>query len=280
MNNEQTTNIDAVRKDPLTKAERNKLYGRYLQYNAPGFDYVYYMGKSWPWWLKPLFRQFYNDKGYAEAMSRHFDFYNSESTTAALLYGIVVGMEEQKAIEGKISGDTIREIKVSLQGPIAGIGDSLIQATLLPILMTIAMSLAGENGSVAGPLFYVAALFGILIPYTYILFNKGYQLGSKAFAMLSPDNLSRITEAVSSFGLVVVGALAAKTCNASLALSYMSNGESVLINDSINSIFPNLLSLLIVFFLYWLMKHKKVSSSILVYGLIAVVVILALVGAV
>lgn len=269
---------NVVRKEPLTKKELNKLYRRYMTFNAPGFEYVHYMGKSWPWWLKPLFRWFYDDEGYAKAMSRHFDFYNSESTTASLLFGVIVGLEEQKAINENIDEETIRSIKVSLQGPLAGIGDSLIQATLLPILITIAMALSGDNGSVAGPLFYIAALFGILIPYTYILFKKGYLLGSKAFSFLDAATLSRVTESVSAFGLLVVGTLAAKTCNPSLALSFTSNGEEVLLLDKINAIFPNLLSLGIVFLLYWLMKYKKVSSVWIVYGMIIGVAILALAG--
>ena len=45
---------EAIRKEPLTKKERNNLFRRYMTFNAPGFDYVYYMGKSWPWWLKPV----------------------------------------------------------------------------------------------------------------------------------------------------------------------------------------------------------------------------------
>ena len=269
---------DVIRKEPLTEKEKNKLYRRYLTYNAPGFEYVHYMGKSWPWWLKPLFRWFYNDEGYAKALSRHFDFYNSETTTGSLLFGVIVGLEEQKALHENIDEETIRSIKVSLQGPLAGIGDSLIQATLLPILITIAMALSGDNGSVAGPLFYIAALFAILIPYSYFLYKKGYALGSKAFSLLAPETLSRITEAVSAFGLLVVGSLAAKVCTPSLALSFTSNGEEVMLIDKINSIFPGLLGIGIVFLLYWLMKYKKVSSVWIVYGMIIGVTVLALLG--
>ena len=202
----------AIRKEPLTKKERNNLFRRYMTFNAPGFDYVYYMGKSWPWWLKPFFKLFYNKEGYAENMSRHFDFYNCESGTAALLFGTILGLEERKALKGDVDEETIRSIKVGLQGPLAGIGDSLIQATLLPILMTITLALCAETGSIAGPLFYIVALFGIMIPYSYVLFNKGYALGSKAFDLVKPETLSRITEAISMFGLLVVGALAGKTC--------------------------------------------------------------------
>ena len=242
---------EAIRKEPLTKKERNNLFRRYMTFNAPGFDYVYYMGKSWPWWLKPFFKLFYNKEGYAENMSRHFDFYNCESGTAALLFGTILGLEERKALKGDVDEETIRSIKVGLQGPLAGIGDSLIQATLLPILMTITLALCAETGSIAGPLFYIVALFGIMIPYSYVLFNKGYALGSKAFDLVKPETLSRITEAISMFGLLVVGALAGKTCNCSLAVAFESNGESVMLIDKINAIFPNLLSLGVVFLLFW-----------------------------
>lgn len=265
-------------KEPLSKKELNRLFRRYMTVNAPGFDYVYYMGKSWPFWLKPLFKKYYDKDGYAEQMSRHFDFYNSESGTAALLFGAIVGLEERKAIKGDVDPETIRSVKVGLQGPLAGIGDSLIQATLLPILMTITLSLCAENGSILGPLFYIVALFGIMIPYSYILFDRGYRFGSKAFDLVSPALLGRITDAISMFGLMVVGALASKTCAASLSVAFESSGEQVLLIDQLNAIFPNLLSLLVVFLLFWLMKYKKVGSLWIVYGLLIVVAALALVG--
>ena len=127
-------------------------------------------------------------------------------------------------------------------------------------------------------LFYIVALFGIMIPYSYVLFNKGYALGSKAFDLVKPETLSRITEAISMFGLLVVGALAGKTCNCSLAVAFESNGESVMLIDKINAIFPNLLSLGVVFLLFWLMKYKKVSSIKIVFGVLIGVALLSLVG--
>ena len=269
---------NVISKEPLTKKELNSLFFRFVQWNAPGFDYVYYMGKSWPWWLKPMFKKYYDKEGYSAALSRHFDFYNTENTTGALVYGVVVGLEEQRALTGEVPAETIKDIKVSLQGPVAGIGDSLIQATLLPILMTVAISLAGENGSIAGPLFYIVSLFGILLPYMYTLFKKGYQLGTSAVGMISSGALSKITEAISSFGLIVIGALAARQCGVTCGITFTSNGEETALIDKINSIFPNLLSLLVIFFLYWLMKKKKISSAVIVYGMIAVVTILALLG--
>ena len=50
--------------------------------------------------------------------------------------------------------------------------------------------------------------------------------------------------------------------------------------DKINAIFPNLLSLGVVFLLFWLMKYKKVSSIKIVFGVLIGVALLSLVGVV
>ena len=42
--------MNTIRTTTLTKAERNRLYIRYLLYGCPGVDAVYIQGKSWPWW--------------------------------------------------------------------------------------------------------------------------------------------------------------------------------------------------------------------------------------
>ena len=48
--------MNTIRTTTLTKAERNRLYIRYLLYGCPGVDAVYIQGKSWPWWLLPFFK--------------------------------------------------------------------------------------------------------------------------------------------------------------------------------------------------------------------------------
>ena len=94
-------------------------------------------------------------------MLRMFDFINTEQTTASVLWGILVGMEEQKALGKPVSDEMIRTVKSLLMGPLAGVGDSLVQATILPLLTTIAISLTGA-GDALSPLGVV--LFIIATP--------------------------------------------------------------------------------------------------------------------
>lgn len=58
----------------------------------------------------------------------------------------------------------------------------------------------------------------------------------------------------------------------------MSNGEAVLLQDMIDKIFPNLLSLLIIMLFYWLMKVKKVKMQNLFYVTMIAVIALSLLG--
>ncbi len=267
-----------VRKEPLTKKEFHKLFVRYQANGAIGFENVHYQGKSWPWILKPFFKAFYNDKGYRESMVRHFDLYNTEPMTGATIFGIVLGLEERKALHEDVDPEMIRSLKVGLQGPIAGIGDSLVQATLIPILITLTLSISSTTGSIWGPLLYILLLCGILFPYSYFLYKKGYQMGSKALDLLAETGISKVTKAISVFGLTLIGAMAAQRVVPKLAVSFLSNGEPVKLQDILDKTFPNIVGLVFILFLYWLMKKKKVNSSILIYGLMLIVILLSVIG--
>ena len=129
--------MNEIRNTPLTKKERNRLYLRYLLFGCPGVDAIYIQGKSWPWWLLPFFKLYYNAQQIKENILRHFTWYNTEPIAGSLIFGIVLGMEEEKAIHDNVDPETIIAIKSGLMGPVAGIGDSLVQATLIPILITL-----------------------------------------------------------------------------------------------------------------------------------------------
>lgn len=115
-----------------------------------------------------------------EMLERHQVFFNTEPFLGSIVPGIVLGMEKSKA-EGneEVSGEFINAIKTALMGPFAGIGDSLLPGTLIPILLSIALGMC-KNGEVLGPVFYIVAFLGIMIPLTWFLFNYGVKMGANA----------------------------------------------------------------------------------------------------
>ena len=74
--------------------------------------------------------------------------------------------------------ETINGMRAGLMGPIAGIGDSLVVGTLIPVLLGIALGLS-KGGNVAGALFYIV-VWNLLVYFGMrFAFFKGYQLGIK-----------------------------------------------------------------------------------------------------
>ena len=267
-----------IRKEALSKKEQNQLYTRYLLYGCPGVDAVYLQGKSWPWWLLPFYKKFYDQEGITENIMRHFTWYNTEPIAGSLIFGIVLGLEEEKAITGDVDPEMITAIKSGLMGPVAGISDSLIQATLIPILITLTIAISGESGSPLGPIFYTVALLAIILVFGKVLFNNGYRLGKKSLEFFGNAGISDITKAVGVFGLIVVGCLSASRVKFALKLAFENNGEQVLFSDMLNQIFPNLLSLLLILLFYYLLKIKKVKMQTLFYVVMAAVIALSLLG--
>lgn len=268
-------------REPLTKKELDRLFWRYqLQYlyscnleNWHGNSYVYDMA--------PLYRKYYDKEGQRAGMLRMIDFINTEQTTASVLWGILVSMEEQKALGAPVDDEMIRTVKSSLMGPLAGIGDSLIQATVLPLLTTIAISLAGTGPySPLGPALFIVVTPLLLWAYARLLFNKGYELGKEAISLLMGPMMERIKTAIQLFGIIVIGALSASYVKLTTPLQFAASPDAdpVVLQEIIDGVFPNLLGLLLVIGCWYLLSKKGVSVTKMIFGLMAVVLVLGLVG--
>ena len=92
---------------------------------------------------------------------------------------MTAGLEEAKANGEDIDGEMINGIRAGLMGPVAGIGDSLLVGTLIPILLGVALGLS-SGGSPLGAIFYIIAYNVILTLGMRLLYFKGYELGGKA----------------------------------------------------------------------------------------------------
>ncbi|MBC6341434.1 PTS system mannose/fructose/sorbose family transporter subunit IID [Lactobacillus kimbladii] len=269
---------NTIRTTPLTEKEKNKLFTRYMLFGAVGVDPVYLQGKSWPWWLMPFYRKYYKGKELSENLLRHFTWYNTEPILGSIIFGIVLGMEERKAIHQDISGETITAIKSSLMGPVAGIGDSLIQGTLIPILITLVIAISGKSGSILGPVLYIIILLSIILTLAYGLFKQGFKLGKDAIDYFGKVGINKITNSIAVFGLIIVGTLASSMVKIPLKISYYNGNKKVLLSDTLNGIFPNIIALLVILLFYWLLKKKNLKMQSLFYIVMVVTIVISLVG--
>ncbi|MGN1344815.1 MAG: PTS system mannose/fructose/sorbose family transporter subunit IID, partial [Traorella sp.] len=210
-----------------------------------------------------------------ELCRNHEVFFNTQQGLGAAIYGIILGMEVERSESDSITNELIQSIKQALAGPLAGLGDSLIQALITPILISIAIGLSSENGSILGPIFLFASYTAINTALSYGLFVAGYKSGvAGAEALVGADMKERIVPAFEALGITVIGGVLAGIMNVKTAL-VASFGETVvnIQTDVLDAFFPKLLSLVVCFIVYYLIKEKKWSATKIMLWMIPVAII-------
>lgn len=148
-------------------------------------------------------------------------------------------------------------------------------------MTTIAISLAGTGPySPLGPALFIVVTPILLWVYARFLFDKGYELGKEAVSMLMGKAMEKIKVAVQLFGIIVIGALSASYVKLATPLQFAASADAdpVVIQEIIDGVFPNLLGLLLVIGCWWLLAKKGLSVTKAIFGLMAAVVVLGLIG--
>ena len=229
--------------------------------------------------MLPLIEELYDDEDKkAEAMNTYTAFFNTEPQLGSVVVGITAGLEEARANgEDGVDEETINGLRAGLMGPVAGIGDSLIVGTMIPILLGIALGMS-TGGSPIGAIFYIIAwnlfaYFGMKF-----LYFKGYQLGGKAVEFLVGPQGEAIRESVSVLGGIVIGAVAATWVSVTTSFKlYNDAGEAYLVlQDKLNEVLPGSLTAAFVVLCWYLMAKKKMSPV----KVMLLLVVIAFVGVV
>ena len=77
------------------------------------------------------------------------------------LEGLPEGVQE-RAAGADLPDEAINGVKSSLMGPLAGVGDSMIQGLVTPLLLSLGIDLA-RRGNLAGPVLYVLLITPVII---------------------------------------------------------------------------------------------------------------------
>ena len=171
--------------------------------------------------MAPVIEELYDTKEEkAEALKRHTTLFNTESQVGSIVNGIVCGMEEANA-NGKCSPEIISSVKTALIGPTSAIGDSLWVATIIPILLTICLSISQASTATSwlGAALYLVAYPILTCCLSYFLFKFGYRSGLEGMQnIMATGQLDKLTNTMTVMGLIVVGALTASFVSVSLPI--------------------------------------------------------------
>lgn len=258
-------------KSTFSKKEIRKL-GLRSVFLQSCFNYERMQGAGWAYTMMPYLKKIHKDdkEGLSVALKDNMEFINTNPTVSPFLMGFLLSLEEKKE-----DRTLINSLKVALFGPLAGIGDALLWFTVLPIVAGICASFAGQ-GSVIGPIVFFIVYLGIFLS-RMSLSGFGYDLGSKAIDKIK-DSSKALTKGATTLGVTVIGALIATYVHIGVLSEIKINEEHsiALQADFFDKILPNILPLGYTFLMYYLLKKKQVSPTVL----ILVTFILAIVGSV
>ncbi len=267
--------MKTLSKKTLTKSFNHWFYGNLTCFSQEHMQTFGYMLS-----MLPVIKELYDtNEERTQKLKTYSTFFNTEPQVGSVVVGITTGMEEARANGEDVDDETINGIRAGLMGPLAGIGDSLVVGTLLPILLGIALGLSG-GGSPLGAIFYILVWnIGMYFLMRFMYF-KGYELGGRAVEVLVGEKANAIRESIIMLGTMVIGGVTASWINITTSFKMLNSEGGVIVDlqKTLDDVYPSLLSAVFVLICWYLLSKKRMSPLLVMLILVAVAFVGVLVG--
>ena len=208
------------------------------------------------------------------------EFFNVHPEFGSCILGLAISMEEEKAMGVDIPNEFITNIKTSLMGPLAGVGDTIWQGVLIPILLAFCIDVTrAGDGNIWGSVVYAVLMTAISYGFSYGNFMFGYNAGSNAIMdFLEKGILDKLLKAASIMGCMVMGGLIVNYVKCKCGIVFTTGGTTFALQESLfDAVLPNILPLGVTLGVYGLMQ-KKWNSIRIILLIVAVGVVGGLLG--
>jgi len=242
------------------------------------YNYERMMGMACGHTFLPVVKYLYpdNKEKQIDVMTREMEFFNVHPEFGSCILGLAISLEEDKAMGADIPNEFITNIKTSLMGPLAGIGDTIWQGVLIPILLALCIDITRSgNGNVWGAVIYAVAMLLITYIFSVSNFMFGYRSGGDAIMdFLEKGTLSKLLNGASIMGCMVMGGLIVNYVKVKCGIVISSSGSDFNLQKSLfDAILPNILPLGATLGIYGLMQKKWTSIKI-----ILLIVVVGIIG--
>lgn len=227
-----------------------------------GFNFANFQGLGYANAIYPALKKIYGKTdALKEALLNNIEFFNSNPQTLPLITSVHLSL----LANGQSISDA-RTIKMSLMGPLSGIGDSLSQFAILPLFSIIAIGFA-QTGSILGPVVFLFGINTVLITIKILLGILGYRLGERAIGKIATQ-MSTIIRVSSMVGVTIISALAIRLTRVDFALQFSQrvdagasgfHVQTISIAAILNNIMPMLAAGMWVIFIYFMVSKFKWS---------------------
>ncbi|MDL2220288.1 PTS system mannose/fructose/sorbose family transporter subunit IID [Eubacteriales bacterium OttesenSCG-928-N14] len=273
----------------LTKKDVNGSFVTWTFFSHSCYNYEIMQAGAFCLSLAKCLEKLYDGEEFAEALTRHTAFYNTQPALGGIINGIALAMEEEKANGGDITGDAVVGLKAGLMGPFAGLGDTLMQGIITPLFLGIFISMATDSETLMAPILFTLCNGGVVLFISYYMYHLGYRFGSNAVVMLLDSGImSLLTNAAGIVGCMVLGAMSASFVKVQTPLSWVlieadpndpaSQAYSINLQaDFFDKLLLGLLPLASIFTVYALSK-RGVRTNTLLIGMVLVGGVLGALG--
>ncbi|NVN77125.1 PTS system mannose/fructose/sorbose family transporter subunit IID [Enterococcus avium] len=261
----------------ITKKDLSKVFWRSFQMEF-SWNYERQMNLAYCYAMIPILKKSYKSKeAMATALKRHLEFFNTTPHIVTLILGINAAMEEENANDPNFDVSTIDNIKTSLMGPLAGIGDSFFWGTLRLIATGVGTSLALQ-GNILGPILFILIFNIPHLLFRYFATSWGYKLGTGFLKKIQENGMmGSLTLGASIIGLMVVGGMTASMIDINIPLKIGTGENAVTVQSIFDDIVPRILSLGAFGAVFYLLK-KEVKALTILLGLAVFGILGSLIG--
>jgi PTS system mannose-specific IID component len=265
----------------ITRGDVFASWWRWLFFAHANYNWERYQGTGFAHAMIPIIKKLYSDpEDVKAALKRHLVFFNTEPDTGGVIHGMVIALEEQRAMGNtEIDDEAITNVKTGLMGPFAGLGDTLKQGTWFPIWQSIGISVAvaagGNVSGILGPAIYLAAAVFYTLIFGWWVYYQGYVQGQALVArLLRTGLLEDMRLAAGVLGAVVLGALGAELVGVTTGINWTvisGTGDAAVTQTFsvqtgvFDQLFPKLLPLLLLLGSIWLLRRGLSAVTLVVY---------------
>ena len=260
---------------PIEKQNLKKMFWRSGHMWAD-FTMVKMEGMTYAYAMLPVINEVYKDNPelQTEAFVRNTEFFNTHAAAAGLNLGLSYALERERSQDPEaITGEMITNIKTSLMGPLAAVGDSIFFNCIRVISAGVGMSLASQ-GNPLGVVLFVGIYGGAFLAVKWYLLNLGYSLGTEAItAAFKSGIVGWLSDSACCMGLIMVGSLVSSMVSISTPLVIpMGAGAEMVVQDIFDGIMPGILKIGLLYLIMNLVR-KKVKPIFIIFGILIVSVI-------
>ena len=202
-------------------------------------------------------------KEIGEFLLRHLQMFNTHPYLAASILGSVVRVEEEMGAEDNKS--MIIQLKKTLMGPYAAIGDTFFWGTLRPFAAVVAVAM-GAAGFLWAPLVFLILFNPVHLWVRWQGFMEGYHLGSQGFKYVQSLNLTAVNTKIRWLSVTVLALFMA---------CWMQMAKKPAALMGLNNMRIPLWVLLLTILCYWAIR-KHISPVALFYILAIILFIMSI----